>query len=175
MINFVEGEKVLYEVRRHWYMLLMDSFIAIALFLIPWIAIFGIDALNVELSSNESALLFFFAILWLFITWIVFIVIWTNYYLDVWIITNKRLIDVEQIGLFNRDFSEFRLDRIQDVTIEVNGILPTLLHFGNVHIQTAGEAREFSIKGIPDPYRFRDILVKEHDRVSEDGAGGSGV
>lgn len=165
MIHLAEDEKVLYEVRRHWYVLLAESFMIALLFLVPWVAFFGLDILSVELSTDEGSLLFFFGMLWLFVTWMVFMVVWTNYYLDVWIITDRRIIDIEQYGLFSRDMSEFRLDRIQDVTIEVKGILPTLLHFGNVHVQTAGEAKEFVIKAIPHPYKFRDALVKEHDRA----------
>jgi len=165
MINLTEGERVLYEVRRHWYVFFVESFAIAVLFLVPWVMFFGIGALNAQLSSDEGSLLFFFGVLWLFIAWITFMVIWTNYYLDVWIITNKRIIDIEQYGLFSRDLSEFRLDRIQDVTIEVKGILPTLLKFGDIHVQTAGESREFVIKSIPRPYKFRDVLIKEHDRA----------
>jgi len=164
-----------YEVRKHWYILLVESLVTSALFLVPWVVFFGLDSLNVELSNKEGTLLFFFAVLWLFMTWITFMVIWTNYYLDVWLITTKRIIDIEQFSLFSRDMSEFRLDRIQDVTIEVKGILPTLLHFGDVHVQTAGADRDFIIKGVPNPYKFRDILVKEHDRAAAEVSSKSGT
>ena len=167
MINLGNDERVLYEVRKHWYVLLTDSLFVVLLFLVPWAVMFGLDVLSVDLTSDEGSLIFFFAMLWLFLTWITFMIIWTNYYLDVWIITNKRIIDIEQFSLFSRDLSEFRLDRVQDVTIEGKGLLPTLLHFGDVHVQTAGESRDFIIKGIPHPYRLRDILVKEHDRSME--------
>ena len=171
MINLAEGEKVLYEIRRHWYVLFMESFIVAVLFLVPWMIFFGLSTIDVSLLSGESAILFFFASLWLFVTWIVFMIIWTNYYLDVWLITDVRIIDIEQFSLFRRDMSEFRLDRIQDVTIEVKGLLPTLLHFGDVHVQTAGEMRRFTIKGVPDPYGLRDKLIKEHDRAVNESHG----
>lgn len=167
MIQLAADEKVLYEVRKHWYVLFTDTFFVILLFLVPWGVMFGLDVLRVGITSSEGALIFFFSMLWLFITWITFMIIWTNYYLDVWIVTNKRIIDIEQFSLFSRDLSEFRLDRVQDVTIEVNGLLPTLLHFGDVHVQTAGASRDFIIKGVPKPYRLRDILIKEHDRLVE--------
>lgn len=174
MITFAEDEKVIHEIRRHWYVLLTESFFVVILFLIPWAVFFGIDALNVRLSQGEGSLFFFFSTLWLFVTWIIFMVVWTNYYLDVWLITNKRIIDIEQFGLFKRDVSEFRLDRIQDVTIEVKGILPTLLHFGDIHVQTAGEARMFIIKAVPNPYKVRDSLIKEHDRAVSESHGLTG-
>jgi len=165
MIEFAKDEHVIYEIRRHWYVLLIESFFLIIFFFVPWVILFGIDIVGASLNSQEGSLLIFASAMWLLFTWLAFMVIWTNYYLDVWVVTNKRIVDIEQHSLFSRDLSEFRLDRIQDVTIEVKGLLPTLLHFGDIHVQTAGETREFIIRGIPNPYKVRDILTKEHDRA----------
>lgn len=165
MIELSKDEHVVYEIRRHWYVLLVESFFLAVLALIPWVVFFGLDVSGFSFSGSEGPLFFFVSVSWLFFIWIAFMIVWTNYYLDVWIVTSKRILDIEQHGLFSRDMSEFRLDRIQDVTIEVKGILPTLLHFGDIHVQTAGEAREFIIRGIPRPYRVRDVIIKEHDRA----------
>ena len=165
MIELSKDEHVVCEIRRHWYVLLVESFFLALLFLVPWVVFFGLDTSGLSFSGGEGPLFFFVSAAWLFFIWIAFMIIWTNYYLDVWIVTSKRILDIEQHGLFSRDMSEFRLDRIQDVTIEVKGILPTLLRFGDIHVQTAGEAREFIIKSIPRPYRGRDIIIREHDRA----------
>ena len=167
MLELAEGEKVVYEIRRHWYVLVVES-ITLALFLfIPWLVFLGLDVVGVSLTAKEIAFFAFVVLTWFFVSWLSFMVIWTNYYLDVWIVTNMRIIDIEQYSLFSRDVSEFRLDRIQDVTIEVKGILPTLLRFGNVDVQTAGETYEFQIKSVPNPYEVRDIIIREHDRAVE--------
>lgn len=99
------------------------------------------------------------------ILWSIFFVMWTNYYLDVWVITNHRVVDIEQFSLFSRDVSEFRLDRIQDITIEVKGLIPTILNFGNLHVQTAGMMRELMIRDVHDPYSTKNRIIKEHDRA----------
>jgi len=171
MIELANGERVVYEIRRHWYVLIVERFFLVLLFMIPWAAFFGLDVLKFDFAGSEGYLFFFISAAWMFFIWIAFMIIWTNYYLDVWIITNRRILDIEQHGLFSRDVSEFRLDRIQDVTIEVKGILPTLLRFGDIHVQTAGEAREFVIKSIPHPYKVRDILIKHHDRAVVESRG----
>jgi len=93
--------------------------------------------------------------------------IWTDYYLDVWTVTDKRIIDQEQQGLFHRRTSVFRIERIQDVTIEVRGIVATLLNFGDIHVQTAGEAQEFIMYGIAHPKYVREIILEQLDRVTE--------
>ncbi len=85
--------------------------------------------------------------------------------MDVWIVTDQRIIDIEQLNLFNRVVSEFRLDRVQDITIKVNGLIATLLGFGDIHVQTAGEMEKFLIKNAPKPYEVKDRIIKEHDRA----------
>ena len=158
-----ENEKVLFEIRRHWYVLAVDSSFVVLLALIPIIVIASAGYFG--FSEQALFLIFFLSAAWLLILWSVFFIIWTNYYLDVWIITDQRIIDVEQFSLFSRDVSEFRLDRIQDITVEVKGFLPTMLKFGNIHVQTAGMGNEFHIMQTPEPYKVKDMIMREHDRA----------
>jgi uncharacterized membrane protein YdbT with pleckstrin-like domain len=92
--------------------------------------------------------------------WLLFFFSFIDYYLDIWIITNERIIDVKQEGFFSRIISEQRLYRVQDVTSEIEGILPTIFNYGDVHIQTAGEIERFWFSEVPDPENIRDIIVK---------------
>ncbi len=84
-----------------------------------------------------------------------------------WVITNKRLIDVEQFGFFHREVSTLRMEQIQDITVETRGIVATLLNFGNIHVQSAAESREFTIRGIPNPKKIKELIFKQHDRAIE--------
>ena len=85
--------------------------------------------------------------------------VWMDQYLDMWIITTERIIDIEQNGLFSRDISEIPIKHVQDVTIEVHGLIETFLRFGTIRIQTAGE-REFKINFVPKLYEAKDIILK---------------
>jgi uncharacterized membrane protein YdbT with pleckstrin-like domain len=96
--------------------------------------------------------------------WITFFLIWIDYYFDVWIITNKRVVNIEQKGLFNRQVSELELARIQDITTEVTGVIPTMLNYGEVFIQTAGENPRFIFHQVPDPYGIKDILMNQQKK-----------
>ena len=123
----------------------------------------------ISLSGNTIALFMFFAFLWFLFLWIVFFIIWTDYYLDVLIVTDKHVIDIQQMGLFSRDISTLRLDRVQDITTEVHGIIATLLGFGNLQIQTAGESKEFVIKGIPKPTEVKKRILVVYDKAVANG------
>ena len=78
-------------------------------------------------------------------------VFWTNYYLDVWIITNKKILNVDQHGLFKREVIVLHLDKIQDITYMVDGLVATTLNYGNIKVTTAGKEAEFVLPGIPNP------------------------
>ena len=55
--------------------------------------------------------------------------------------------------------SEIPLSRVQDITIEVHGIIETLLGFGTIRIQTAGE-RDFYIHDVPRLQTLKDLIMQ---------------
>jgi uncharacterized membrane protein YdbT with pleckstrin-like domain len=69
-------------------------------------------------------------------------------------------VNIEQKGLFVRHISELNFSRIQDVTAEVEGILPTVLNYGDVLVQTAGEESRFIFRQVADPYQVKDMVMK---------------
>ena len=96
--------------------------------------------------------------------WSFFALLWTDYYLDVWVVTNHRVIDVEQLGLFNRTISSFRFDQIQDATVKVPGLLATLIKYGTVELRTASD-ETFAFKGVAYPTMLKERIMSEHHRV----------
>ncbi len=110
-------------------------------------------------NSTIYFLVLFFAAIWWLILLFIFFEIWLDYWLDAWIITNLRVISINQIGLFRRVYSEFSLSRIQDVSIETNGVLATFLGYGNIRIQTAGE-NDFHGRTMPNLSEVKNCLME---------------
>lgn len=75
------------------------------------------------------------------------------------IITNNHIVDVEQLGVFNKVVSTLRLDEIQDVSASVSGPTQTLFKFGTVIIQTAGERDNFVFDYVPNPYELEQYIL----------------
>lgn len=99
---------------------------------------------------------------WWLLLWIFAFNIFTSYFLNLWIITSTRIVHIRQYGFFSREVSSFLLSHIQDVTTTVDGLFATLLNYGTVRAETAGEAAsEFRMTGIPDPTGLRDLIMKE--------------
>lgn len=92
-----------------------------------------------------------------------------DYYLDVWIVTNQRIINIEQKGLFARVISEKELGQMQDITSDVKGFWATILSYGDVYIQTAGEKERFIFRKIPyadEVARRVSNLVSEYRKLN---------
>lgn len=165
MITLEAGEQIIRTGRRHWYAFFAEvAGIVISAFapLLGWIFL-SQTALSDVAGFGE--LYFFLSVGWLLFVWIIGFIIWTNYYLDVLIITNKRIIDVEQHHLFRYDVAEVRFERIQDIRVEVNGLIASLFDFGNITIQTAGSSKEFAIKLIHRPNLLKDIISQQQNKT----------
>ena len=167
-------EHVIMEVRKHWIVffghalgLLLGAFFPFIIF--TAVLVFTPKLLNIiSLPGNTSALFLFFYSLWLLTLWISFFLAWTKYYLDVWYVTEKRIIAIEQKYIFDRVISNLRFDKIQDVTIDVNGFISTILHFGNVKVQTAGEDnKDFFMTVVRNPEEVRRVIFSQHNEIGD--------
>lgn len=162
--NFKEigpDEEIISIVHRHWFDILRHFFIFFILIaaLIGGIAVFPLFFSDLEAENTEIVILFIGSFLALII-WIYMFLIWIDYYFDVWVITSERIINIEQKGLFVRHVSELKLQNIQDVTTEVDGLIPTVLNYGDVHIQTAAEQERFLFRNVPDPYSIKWEIMR---------------
>ncbi len=154
MINFEKDEHFIFEVRKHWLVFAVEVILIIIFSILPIILLFlalGLDFNNQLNFINFIWFYVFFYSGWLLMLWVIGNIIWINYYLDVWIITNKRIIDIEQHALFKREVSVLNLDRIQDVTFRVEGVTSTVFNFGDIIVRTAGSQDSFIIRGISNP------------------------
>ena len=156
-----ENEKVLKVVHRHWFNLLSHMFVVIVLSGLLLGSFFLVPLLFPELltPAYQSLLLFIQNTFFIF-TWLLGFLVWIDYYFDVWIITNERIVNIEQKGLFVRHVSELRFTRIQDVTTEVTGLLETILDFGDVLVQTAAEEEHFIFRQVGSPFAVKDMVMK---------------
>ena len=164
------GEEVLVEARKHWLLFAMELLPFAILAVVP-LALPTLLALAPPLapyaafaSAGNSTGRLVYGI-WLLFVWTAAWGAFTRYYLNVWILTNTRIVEVTQHRFFDRQVSSTLLHRVQDVTTEVSGVLFSLLHIGNIHVQSAGTVDEFHMNGVAHPERLRDLILA---RVSTD-------
>lgn len=67
---------------------------------------------------------------------VLFFPAWIGWYYSVFIVTNQRLIQITQRGLFHRSVVDIGLSQIQMVNYEIAGLQETMLGFGTIMMQT---------------------------------------
>ncbi len=134
-------EKIEMVLRRHRivYVLLFIYFL-IALFI--WIGIFFI------IWSFTFALMLNI-LFWLFICNFLLIE-WINHELDLYIITNNRIIWVEQVAFLNRIVSECNLWQVQEVNSSTKWFFSNMLNYWTLTIQTAWNLTTMKMDFCPD-------------------------
>ena len=171
--NAIPEEKLVYFLRRHPITLLSVIFGYLLLLASPFLVFSYLSRLQPELLANPSfqAVLIFGGSAFFLFSWLFLFQLFLDYYLDSWIVTTRRIINIEQNGLFGRTVSELRLYRIQDVTATVNGFTKTMFNFGEVEIQTAGEKERFAFEEISQPNEVAKKILElsECDRKDHIG------
>src|SRR3990167_1650943 len=153
-----DGEKVILLLRRHPFFIIVKMFFYIILFLAPLFLGF---LFYPAFTLNNLLTPFFFAVsLWYLFVWSSVFYSLTMYTLDVWIVTNHRIVDSTQNGFFNRTVSELHLARIQDISVQTKGVIQTFFKFGDLQVQTAGTEERFNFSQIPNPGQVKDEIMK---------------
>ncbi len=117
----------------------------------------------------------FLLVIYLAVMWELLFIGLVDYFLDTWIITDHRVVDISQCGFFKRNISELRYPKIEDVTVEVKGFIATMFDFGNVMIQTAAEIDEFKFKQVPHPNQVKDKIYEIYDQYAKEHVGGEEI
>jgi len=95
---------------------------------------------------------------WYLLTFSYFLAAFLIWFFSVFIITDERIIDVDFVSLLFKDVSSAKIDAIQDVSSKTGGFLASVVNYGTVYIQTAGEQREIEFENIPQPAKIAALL-----------------
>ncbi len=155
-------EHVVYVLRRHPIVFLPTVVLFIVLYAVPFVVYFMVDMFVFDISVDPRwfSLGVLFGAIYLLSISILFFTQFISYYLDMWVVTNDRIIDIEQYNIFSRTIAELDLFRIQDVTSNVHGFIPSLLHYGNVEIKTASQNIDIVFRSVPHPNTVREDLIR---------------
>lgn len=159
------GEHVVLEARKHWFIfflqLLPYAILAVFPFALPKLLPFAPPLAPYAAMLDYHTPVMRVALgIWLLTAWTLAWSAFTRYFLNLWVLTNQRIVDIKQRGYFSRQVSSLFLNRVQDVTSDVQGILSSLLGIGKITVQSAGAVDEFHMYGIPRPEQMRDVILK---------------
>jgi len=90
--------------------------------------------------------------------------IWSR---TVLIVTDRRVVDYDQVGLFSRIITEARFRHVDDVTYQIKGVWATIFRFGTIKIQLRGNAADVEFVHVLRPARITDLINDLRDEETE--------
>lgn len=129
-----EDEEVVLVFKKHPVVMRKGLIFAAVGMLIPMLYIFVAEAL----FNNPPTMNVLYACLGIGFGLAVLIMFpyWISWNYSVYIMTDQRLIQINQKGLFRRSMVAIGLDQVQMVNYEIDGLEETLLGFGTIVVQT---------------------------------------
>lgn len=91
-------------------------------------------------------------------TIVVYAVALFDFYFDILIVSDRKVVDIDQEQLFYRQISELNLEDVEDVKSVTKGIFQTFFDFGTVTVQTAGEQNNFIMYNYRHPRQIASII-----------------
>ncbi len=163
MLNLHPDEKVIIYIRRHWIFLFIQTKLIFLLFITPTLLVWALQYFGYVPEFNIFGVSFYsltdvFIYMWAIFCWLLLAEKFTDYALDFWVLTNKRIIESELLKLFDRRLSTLELQDIEDVTVRVKGVVQTAIGYGTLEVQTAGSEREFLAENIADPAKVQELI-----------------
>lgn len=167
------GEQMICEVKRHPIGMLgiyiMSGLVMIVLAILAFLV-----APNIITNTSRSDVILGGFVIFLLVSVVVMGFVFVAhkvYWGNSWVVTSDSITEITQTSLFNKQSSQLSLGNLEDVTTEQDGLLPHLLNYGRVRVETAGERSKFLFPFCPNPsYYAKQILAAreafEQDRAS---------
>lgn len=167
-----KDEIVLCFCRKHWITLL-PHFAGMAI-LFAATAAFFIFVAPADIQSAVSGSLYrfsaFLVILGATLYIHSFFLRFFNYYLQTFIITNFRVVQLDQTLFFQQNRDSVDLREIQDIVVNQKGILKTLLNYGEIIITMSSAHATKVLQRVPNPeYHFRKINKTKREYITNRG------
>lgn len=85
------------------------------------------------------------------------------------IVTDKTITQTLQLSLFNKKTSQLSVTNIEDVTANSNGFFPTILGYGRLLIETAGEQENFHFDYCPHADHYAKLILEARQVFLDNG------
>lgn len=169
MLDENSDERIVANVWPHPIVFIKVILVCLALFAVPALFAYSVNSAYPRAAENQvlTALAVTASFAYYLYVLLFSLFVWMTNYLSFWTVTTHRIISRRQNGLFSRTVSELELYRVQDVTSEQKGFWATMLNYGDLYIQTAGEEERFVFKNFADPAGVSRMIQKLDEQAKQ--------
>lgn len=162
-LNLLENEKVIIVLRRYgltcfWHGLLIFILIVVPFFFMFWLFSRGWWGIGLFSASLAMALLLLVRTLYF-------------WHRNAFVITNKKVIDIYQVGSLEKTVTEVHLDKIHNVSYKIKGLFPTIFRYGTIKIQTVGGDTDLEFNRVKNPAKAQEIISAVLQNYQQRGNG----
>lgn len=162
-----EDEYIELLLRQHWFTnidwILTAILAAFAPFLFPFVDPY-LKSLNLTIPLDIK---FALVILWYMLVLAYVIEKLLYWYFNIYIVTNRHIIDIDFQNLLNRYTTEVRLEDVQSPRARIKGIMGSLFNFGDVKIETAAKTQVIDFLSVPKPDLVVDRIQDLHEEINK--------
>jgi hypothetical protein len=161
------NEKILLVVREHWFRLFLKLFVIVLLAALPFLVRYLLSVSSTMLAYIQNpglAIMTLIFQLYYMALLVALFVVWALYYLNLHIVSEERIVDIDQVGLLNHVVSELNVETIEDVSSQTTGLFGNILDYGTVFIQTAGATERFQFENVPHPSQIASIILEVYEK-----------
>lgn len=152
-----EGEDVLLVVRQYPIAFSTPFLIGLLLFLLPFFLLFPL------FSWGKWGIVIF--IILVLVALYYALDRFVNWYFNCGIITDERVIDVDQDGFFDRIVSEVPYYKIDDVSYNIKGLKQSTFKYGDVVVAIRGYRSNVTLKNIRKPWIVQELILEIERQV----------
>ncbi len=151
-----KDEEVILVVRKHWIAYVTHIALACFVPLVPMIILILASNSSTNFGKTSTYIGLFVATLIISVNIIVTALV--QWYYNVSIITDKRIVSLDMVNVFQHTYTEILWRKIQDVSHDSVGPLSSIFDIGNIYIDTAGEGIDLTLKFVPRPRDVQDVI-----------------
>ncbi len=159
------NEKIVLVVREHWFRLFSKVVLVGIFSLVPYLVkllIFETDLL--QITSTVDGIITAFGYVYYLGLLVALFIIFVLYYLNLHIVSEERIVDIDQVGLLFHEVSELNIETIEDVTSQTKGLIGNVLDYGTVFIQTAGATERFEFENVSNPAKIASVILELYEQ-----------
>ncbi len=166
-----ENEEIELFLRRHFITNVPWLLATIFFFILPFMVVILDISLNLGITTNIP----FQIGAGLIVVWYMFVFAFVIenflfWYFNIYIVTNKNLVDINYTSLLSRSVVEVKISDVESQKSKIQGVFRQIFNFGTVVVETAAENQRIEFDDVPKPDLVADrIQDLKNLIIGEDG------
>ena len=145
-------------IRKHWIIYLFFAFKFSMVLVLPLTIMIFLTVSSI-IPANYASIIWAFFLLYFLFGYLIIFIEWLNEELDTVIITDERIINVDQISFLHRSIAETSLAHLSDVRGRQKGIWADIFNYGLVEMQSGADQTISKIFYVAKPFKVAEKVL----------------